>query len=88
MKTNKLKTAFKSLFLQKKTYYAVLLFDGQQDYIAGTPYSSPKEARRFCNKVEKTNATLKVTGIIKFKTSKSLIKIENRFDKIREELND
>lgn len=84
----KLKTIFSHLFQKKRTYYAVLLFDGQQDYISGTPYPSPNEAKAFCRKIERTNATLRVTGIIEFKTSHPLIKIENRFDKIREELND
>lgn len=85
---NKLKTFLKSLFSKKKTYYGVLLFDGQQDYIAGTPYPSKKEAKVFCNKIANTNVTMKVTGIISFKTSETLIRIENRFDRIREELGD
>lgn len=84
----KLKTIISKFFPKKKTYYAVLLFDGQQDYISGTPYPTRNEAKAFCRKIERTNATLKVTGIIKFKTSYSLIKVENRFDKIREEPND
>lgn len=85
---NKLKSALKNLFQKKKIYYAVLLFDGQQDYISGTPYPSRKEARRFCNKIEKTNSTLRVTGIVNFKTSEPLFKIENSFDKLKEELDD
>lgn len=85
---NKLKTIIKILFPKKKTYYAVLLFDGQQDYIAGTPYPSKKEAKAFCNKIANTNVTMKVTGIISFKTSETLVRVENRFDKIREELGD
>lgn len=84
----KLKALLKSLFSKKKTYYAVLLFDGHQDYIAGTPYPSKKEAKAFCNKIANTNVTMKVTGIIRFKTSETLIRVENRFDKIREELGD
>lgn len=85
---NRIKLFFRKLFPTKKTYYAVLLFDGQQDYIAGTPYFSKQEAKKFCDKIAKNNATMKVTGIISFKTSETLIKLENRFDKIREELGD
>lgn len=85
---NKIKAFLINLFSKKNTYYAVLLFDGQQDYISGTPYSSMKEAKKFCDKIGKNNYTMKVTGIICFKTKDTLIRTENRFDRIREELGD
>lgn len=85
---NKIKTFLIKLFSKKNTYYAVLLFDGQQDYISGTPYSTKQEAKKFCDKIERSNATMKVTGIISFKTDETLIRIENQFDKIREQLGD
>ena len=85
---NKIKAFLINLFSKKNTYYAVLLFDRQQDYISGTPYSSMKEAKKFCDKIEKNNYTMKVTGIISFKTKDTLIRAENKFDKIREELGD
>lgn len=85
---NKIKSLFIKLFSKKNTYYAVLLFDGHQDYISGTPYSSISEAEKFCDKIEKNNATMTVTGIISFRTNEPLIRIENKFDKIRETLGD
>ena len=85
---DKIKTFLIRFFKKRNTYYAVLLFDGQQDYISGTPYPSMKEAKKFCDKIEKTNYTMKVTDIISFKTKETLIRAEKRFDKIREELGD
>ncbi|MDD3037136.1 hypothetical protein [Bacteroides sp.] len=84
----RLKKIFSKFFSKKNTYYAVLLFDGQQDYISGTPYPSKKEAQKFSDKIMKENATMKVIGIISFKTNNILLRIENRFDRIREELGD
>ena len=85
---NKIKSFFSKLFSKQNTYYAVLLFDGQQDYISGTPYSSVSEAKKFCDKIQMTNATMSVTGIVSFKTNEPLIRVENKFDKIRETLGD
>lgn len=85
---NKIKSFFIKLFSKQNTYYAVLLFDGHQDYISGTPYPTKSEAKKFCDKIEKTNATMTVTGIISFKTNEPLMRIENKFDKIRETLGD
>ncbi|WP_042370289.1 hypothetical protein [Bacteroides neonati] len=84
----KLKSIFLKLFPKRNTYYAVVLFDGQQDYISGTPYPSKKEATKFCKKIKANTTTLKVTGIIKFHTTETLIRIENRFDKLKEEVDD
>lgn len=83
----KIKSIFLKIFPKKNTYYGVVLFDGQQDYIAGTPFASKEEAKRFREKIRSTTA-LKVTGIIKFHTTESLVRVENRFDKLRGDLDD